>query len=81
MSAFGELLGAEADALIREAIERKAQEIVDYRHYNGSEAMEQFGLSRSDLRKLPQTFLTGRTKPVYLLKHIKSYKDKRTKLK
>ena len=81
MKALAAAMGDDIAAFLREAIRQEAAEIAGYDHRNGSEAMREFSLTRRDLRKIPKTDLPGRSKPVYLIKHIKAYKDQHTTLK
>ena len=78
MSALSELLGQHLADSIDLALAAKAAEIAGARLYNGKEAIDYFGITRTDLTHIDETRLPGRTTPRYSARAILAYIDRKT---
>ena len=81
METLTKLLGEEAADHYRLALEKCAAEVAGNDHRNASQAKREFSLTDRDIKSLPKTNLPGRSKPVYLIKHIIAYKNEHTFIK
>lgn len=70
-----------AEVLLRDAVAKEAAAIAGSRLYSGTEAIREFGLTRSSLKYIAETLLPERTKPLYAATAITSFIEQRTSIR
>lgn len=74
------IMGEEFAALLKEAAVTVMERNVSHQAISGSEAIREYGITRTHLRKIRATHLPGLSKPKYLRKHICEFMRSKTEL-
>lgn len=63
---------------LKDALKEAAKSAVSHELLDGTSAIAQYGITRAALKKISQTQIHGRRKPLYQRKSIHSYINKQT---